>query len=108
MIQLKAGVDLRGISPEVIVGLLVLDGVFARHGAHVVITSVRDGQHMERSKHYSGDAADVRLVSRFNTTENVDMKVLAEARAALSDQFDLVLEDDHYHLELDVEADTHT
>ena len=108
MIQLKAGVDLCGISPEVIVGLLVLDGVFTRYGAPVVITSCRDGQHMEKSKHYSGDAIDVRLVSKFNTTENVDVKVLADTRVALGDQFDLVLEHDHYHLELDVKADTHT
>ena len=108
MIQLKAGVDLRGISPEVIVGLLVLDGVFTRYGAPVVITSCRDGQHMEKSKHYSGDAIDVRLVSKFNTTENVDVKVLAEARAALAEQFDLVLEASHFHLELDVKADIRT
>ena len=105
MIQVKAGVDLRGIGTEILLGVTILDAVFAAHGAKLLITSCRDSKHMEKSKHAIGDAVDIRLASRWVTTANIDLTVLNEARAALGDQFDLVLESDHYHCEFDPKAD---
>jgi hypothetical protein len=99
MISFKAGVDIRQIGSEIALGLAVLDAVLWKHGADCMITACRDGKHMDGSKHYIGDAVDVRLASRWVTSSNVDITVLNEARAALGDQFDLVLEESHYHLE---------
>ena len=106
MISLKDGVDVKGVSTEILLGTTILAGVFWKHGIPTVITSCRDGRHMETSKHYIGDAIDIRLPSRFNTDQGIDLRLLAEGRAALGDQFDLVLESDHLHLEFDPKADT--
>ena len=105
MIQFKAGVDIKGIGQEITLGVIVLDAVFSAHGAKTFITACRDGKHMEKSKHYIGDALDIRLASRWVTTANIDLTVLNEARTALGEQFDLVLESDHFHLEFDPKAD---
>jgi len=108
MLLLKPGVDVTGISTEILIGLQVLAGVFWKHGIPTLITSCRDGEHMEGSKHYLGDAVDVRLPSRFSSTEHIDIVLLNEGRVALGDQYDLVLEEDHLHLEFDPKKDAHT
>lgn len=103
---IKSGVDVRGISPEIVLARCILAEVFARHSIPVVITSCRDGQHMDKSKHYSGDALDIRLGSRFNSSANIDLVLLNEGREALGEQYDLVLETNHFHVEFDPK-DTH-
>jgi hypothetical protein len=103
--MIKDGVDIRGIGTEVTVGLMILEEVLRAHGARCLVTSCRDGKHMAMSRHYVGSAVDVRLASRWVTTGNVDLTVLNEARAALGDQFDLILEADHFHLEFDPRKD---
>jgi hypothetical protein len=108
MLLIKPGVDIRGIGTEVSFGLRILEAVLWKHGADCMITTCRDGQHMEGSKHYIGDAVDVRLASRWVTTSNVDIVVLNEARVNLGDQFDLVLEENHFHLEFDPKKDLAT
>ena len=108
MILLKTGVDIRGIGTEISFGLHILDAVLGKHGCDCMITACRDGKHMEGSKHYIGDAVDVRLASRWVTTGNVDLTVLSEARVTLGDQFDFVLETDHFHLEFDPQKDLAT
>ena len=105
MILIKPGVDIRGIGTEVSFGVKILSDVMWNRGANCLITACRDGKHMEGSKHYIGDAVDVRLASRWVTSPNVDVAVLNEAREALGLQFDLVLEKDHFHLEFDPKKD---
>jgi hypothetical protein len=107
MIAIKPGVDVKGVSTEVLLGAVILSEVFWRHGIPTVITSCRDGKHKEGSLHYIGDALDIRLASRFNTTEGIDLKLLMEGRTSLGEQYDLILESDHFHLEFDPKVDTH-
>lgn len=108
MIAIKPGVDVKGVSTEVLLGAVILSDVFWRHGIPLVITSCRDGKHKDKSLHYIGDALDIRLPSRFNTTQGIDLKLLAEGRESLGEQYDLVLEADHLHLEFDPKVDTRT
>jgi hypothetical protein len=105
MIAIKPGVDVKGVSTEVILGVVILSEVFWRHGIPTVMTSCRDGKHKDKSLHYIGDAVDIRLPSRFNTTAGIDLKLLAEGREALGEQYDLILESDHLHLEFDPKVD---
>lgn len=67
-------------------------------GPRAIVTSSCEGWHMHGSKHYDGDALDfrVRHVSRHKRP------ALAEAVSeALGSDFDVVLEVDHLHVELD-------
>jgi len=102
---LKPGVRIRGVQPELLLGLMVLEGAFAELGAkmHVtspipmVVTSLLDGEHMPKSLHYEGLAADIR--SR-DLTPDQRTRLLRDARARLGECFELILEADHFHLEL--------
>jgi hypothetical protein len=59
--MLKAGVRLRGVSPEMVVGHTVVAQVFADHGMPWIITSANDSKHGDGSQHGSGNALDYRM-----------------------------------------------
>lgn len=100
-LKLKAGVDLRGVRPETAIAMQVVDGACSDHGAHeTVITSVKDSKHMATSLHYQGLAFDVRLPSRCGA-KHPDIAVAGAIRTRLGEQFDVVLEHDHIHVEFD-------
>ena len=92
--QIKEGVRIHGLSAEIIVGLLIADVVFTRHESPLVVTSAIEGQHMNGSLHYIGHAIDVRLPRK-----EIVSTVMAELILRLGDDFDVVEEDTHIHIE---------
>ncbi len=96
--RLKKGVDIFGIHPELIFGMVVVDQVFQNLGEKAVFTSVCDGQHSNKSLHYKGLAFDVRTrnISKEDQTDIVDV-----LRYRLPDDWDIVLETSHLHVEYD-------
>lgn len=102
----KEGADIRGLRPEIVLGLAVAASVYASHGLVMVITEVTGAKHMEGSLHYRGLAADLRLPSRMSYLESIDKIVLGQLKGALGPQWDVVLEKDHIHVEFDPKADT--
>ena len=54
----KAGIDVMGIRPELVLVLVVVDGVYRARGLELRITSVTEGKHGTASLHYAGQAAD--------------------------------------------------
>jgi hypothetical protein len=99
--NLKQGVDVRGVQPEILLGLEICHYIFTKHGVPLTITAVTDGKHMSGSLHYKGQAVDIRLPSRYSQEQEIDLSILVECREALGDNFDIVLESDHLHLEFD-------
>lgn len=93
---LRNEVRLLGIRPELVIGLLCVDGAFARAGFACVITSCVDGAHQRQSLHYAGCAADLRIS---HVPKEKLPAILEDARGALGVDFDLVAESDHWHLE---------
>jgi len=91
--SLKAGVRVLGIRPELVLALRIVEAVYQAHGAPFVITSIMEGTHKRASLHYVGCAADVRLPPQDAVS------IVAEAKAALGDDFDVILEGDHVHVE---------
>ncbi len=94
--ELKPGVSVTGIRPEVILGLMIADSVYEKHNFELVVTSVADGRHSQTSLHYAGCAADLRTRS---VPERLRRTVRNEIKNALGVDFDVVLEKDHIHLE---------
>ena len=96
--KLKKGVRIHGICDEISFVMTAIEGVYLEHGAEAVVTSAIDGTHSRKSKHYSGQAIDLR-------TRNVDTEhhrpLTAALQAAVGEDFDVVLERDHIHLEWD-------
>ena len=102
MLQLKPGVRLAGISPEIAVAINIAHSVWMEElkSVPMVLTSITDGRHSVGSLHYTGQAFDVRIrnIPRGNEWMDVLTKRL---KGALGDDFDVVLESDHYHIEHD-------
>lgn len=64
----------------------------------IVITSILDGKHGYNSKHYVGDAIDIRTYI-YTTAEIKDiMKLL---KIELGEEYDVVQENNHIHIEFD-------
>ncbi len=88
----KSGVQIRGIRPEIAVALSVASLL----RTDVVCTSVTEGKHSRGSLHYVGAACDLR-------TRHLAPPELASfvrnLRGALTEEFDVVAESDHIHIE---------
>jgi hypothetical protein len=95
--QLKTGVDIRKVNPEMVLGLIIADGVFRKFDAEMVVTSVCDGKHMSGSKHYLGLAADLRI---WGLEGKLD-QIVSALKTAMNNNYDVVKESDHIHLEYD-------
>lgn len=94
----KKGVKLQGIQPEMVAILPTLSKIWREMGQTLVITSVCDGKHGIRSLHYSGLAIDCRT-RYFSTEQKYELR--DRVTRSLTDEFDVVLEDTHLHIEFD-------
>ena len=99
MVQFKDGVSVDGIKKETIALIVILNTYFElRIGKEFVVTSCTDGKHMKGSKHYSGNAIDIR--SRHLTTSEINkLKSWFDCHHGV--KYDMVVEKDHIHVEYD-------
>lgn len=67
-------------------------------GRDCVVTSLMGGEHSRNSKHYSGEAVDIR--SRDLEEDQLDL-AMVELQKQLGDAYDVVLEPTHIHIEYD-------
>lgn len=100
MLQLKPGVRLEKLSPQMTLATVVVHSIYARNNAICTITSANDSTHMAGSLHYAGNALD------FRTKNYVASKpMLIEAiKEALGPDFDVIFEsentdNEHLHVE---------
>ena len=63
-----------------------------------IITSARDGEHKPGSKHFSGEAIDIRINDLPRDKINV---LYGFIKNSMEKDFDIVLESDHIHIEYD-------
>ena len=98
--MIKPGVALEGLQPEISVAYTIACFVFMEYGSTAIITSGLEGKHKQGSKHYKGQAIDLRI-------KHMDERlwpVVAEALSkALGPQYDVILEVKklHIHVEFD-------
>lgn len=100
--KLKLGVLLKDLTPQMVLGALVINDVFWKHDTECIITSANDSTHSATSWHYKGRALD------FRTKHYVGDKtaLVQEIKDDLGPNFDVVLEDlggnnEHLHVEYD-------
>ena len=94
--RLKDGVSTRGVRAELLFAIFVASEVFMRAGSEMMITSIQDGTHMFKSRHYDGAAFDFRI---YHLDRKRIEKIVAEIKDALNQDYDIVLEKDHCHVE---------
>ncbi len=106
----KAGVELDGLKPEMVPAVEAANEVAHQlTGEPTTITSGLDGEHKDGSLHPEGLAVDVRRVDRVvDQFGRVHFPDLAQAieqtnaiRAELGDDYDVILEATHVHIEFD-------
>ena len=97
MIKFKKGTRIAGVRTELILAILVAEGVYDEYDTDLVLTSVNDGRHSYTSLHYSGSAIDIR--TRELPGANNIQAVGKAIRQGLSDEYDVVVESDHIHIE---------
>lgn len=93
---LKDGVRIIGVKPEIVLAMMVADGVYKSLGYELTITSVVEGKHSRGSIHYQGMAFDCRIS---NLSPAAPIMVRDAIKKALGYDFDVVLESDHIHCE---------
>jgi len=91
-------VNFDGITIEMLKGLCVVHKVFDELEYELTITSCRDGSHKQGSKHYSGNAVDVRV---WGIPERHRESVCCALRMQLRSNYDVVYEGNHIHIEYD-------
>jgi len=92
---IKAGVDISRLNREIRRALNTIDTIHHSYGIDLVITSTFEGNHGAGSLHYANDAIDIRILQTFKNN------VFADLRDRLGNDFDVVLERDHIHIEYD-------
>jgi hypothetical protein len=108
----EARAKVRYISAPVVLALGLIRDLFVSAGYEMVITSVNDGHHGESSKHYEGDAVDLRT---WHMTPHWRDWVYREAKKRLGPDYDVVIEStprdnndrwaEHMHIEHDPKRD---
>ena len=96
--ELKAGVDVGGLRPEMVPVLLAAFAIYQAEGKRLVVTSALDGKHSKGSRHYVGLALDLRS-REFSAVQKT--RVVNQLKAALGEQYDVVKEKSHFHVEFD-------
>lgn len=98
--MLKPGVRVAGLRPEILLAVVAAERVFEKAGVEIVITSCIDGKHSATgSLHYVGQAVDIR--SRDIPAAEVP-KIAARLRECLGEDYDVVIESNHFHVEFQV------
>lgn len=96
LLKIKKGVNITGIKPEMNIAIIAAMQFCTDIEKDCVITCALDGQHMKSSLHYVGYAVDFRI-RHMNKTERKMFKVAM--KDALVDNFDVILESSHLHVE---------
>lgn len=96
-LKFKEGVEVRGLRAEALLAMAVaVDVVKEQEGKDCIVTSMRDGIHTRGSVHSEGLAFDMRSYHLSNP-----QKVASALKARLPNAYDVVVERDHIHVELD-------
>jgi len=96
MLFLKPGVRITGMRPEILFATVVAERVFAQAGFDFTITACVDGKHSVGSLHYVGAAIDVR--TRHVPSDQLP-KLVTQIKTCLGEDFDVIQETTHLHLE---------
>jgi hypothetical protein len=90
----QTGARIAGLRVEALAAWMVAASVYAEHGEACRLTAGLDSKHMPASLHYVGLAIDIGP-----PPAEKKAAILADLKAALADDFDVVEEGDHFHVE---------
>ena len=92
----ESAARIAGISPEMVLGALIIYDVLKTHKKEFTISSGTEGPHGRASLHFVGNALDIRT---HNWMTGEATPIVADLKASLGIDFDVVLESNHLHVE---------
>jgi hypothetical protein len=98
ILEIKKGVKLQGLNVKMLSVLSKALPIWKRYGKNLVITSALEGKHCKNSLHYDGLALDLR---NRDLAIKSRQDILKELSFVLGDDFMVLLEPDHFHVEFD-------
>lgn len=98
--RLKKGVRVAGLRGESLVAILAANDLCQERGIELVLTSVCEGGHQPGSRHFLGLGFDLRIR---DMPEEFHKDFRDELAGRLGDDYDVMLEKDHIHVEFDPE-----
>lgn len=103
----KIPVSLKGIQPEMSSVFPVIDSTYAQMGYEAILTSGTDGVHGPGSLHPKGLATDWRTRHMRENLLPILVSSLKQNLGGDRREYDVVLEDDHLHIEFDEKRSKH-
>ncbi len=100
-LSIKLGVRVFGLRPEILLAILVAEGIWREFGADLVLTAGIDGAHVEGSFHYSGNAIDLRTNNLPTDKTGEVLKCLSQR---LGEDYFAQFESDHIHIQFKPKA----
>jgi hypothetical protein len=96
---IKPGVRIAGLSINMQLALDWAEEVYEKYGHSLIITEgYAFSGHMKNSKHYTGEAVDIRIWNLGADTH----RIYGQIKKGLDDYgYDTILESDHIHIEYD-------
>lgn len=91
---IKLGVDISRLKRPMRRALWWVEEAYKQYDEEAVITSTYEGDHSVRSLHYDDNAVDFRRPKKFR-------EIVARIKDALGNDYDVVLERTHIHVEYD-------
>ena len=102
----KSGVDIAAWGPQIVLAYVEARNTWGRlfnsMDTPFVVTSGNDGIHGAASLHYVGNAMDIRIRDPYGAWALTDPQARSfevALKSALGEQFDVVWERDHFHVE---------
>lgn len=102
-INVKDDVELSGLTDDITATYSHISDSWDAHAPNVTptITSGLEGKHGTNSLHYSGNAIDLRTR---NLTEDQIDDIASDLQSRLGNDYDVVIEPDHMHVEFDPDS----
>jgi conjugal transfer mating pair stabilization protein TraG len=94
-LELKDGVTLLGLVPQMVFASIVIERLCEELGVACVVTAGNDGSHSETSEHYAGRALDFRTRELGPAQQQA---LVSKAQQVLGRDFGVLLEADHLHV----------
>lgn len=97
MAGIKDGASIRGLQPEIAIAYVIVESVYNEFETEAILTEGTGAEHSAGSLHYVGYGLDVRIwnIPEKYTAQQVAQKI----RQKLGQEFDVVLESNHIHIE---------
>ena len=96
MIRLKTGVNPIGVRPEVLLIIIIAEGVYNEFGEDTIVTSINDSTHSDTSRHYMGMAVDFR--TKHLPNDAIAREITEELRERLGRHYLVLFEHNHIHV----------